>query len=189
MQWFRAGHSKGRALTASGHKPNRWLRYGGASFSAATALPLDGRVTRPRLIGKTHGGGRASASAPLRVNRAPSANTREYVILSESCAGRSLERYFNQRRDGRSVKNRLWRGVLLLPRDHADYLRGRHRHALRNQPPKSCDRWHPVRDHKRHGPRRRRDLRAAAPPMGPFTRSAAAMPRRTISASSSHAGK
>lgn len=56
---------------------------------------------------------------------------REYVTLSESCTGRSIERFFNQRRVG-IVKNRLWRGVLLLPRDHADYLRGRRRHSLRN---------------------------------------------------------
>jgi hypothetical protein len=55
---------------------------------------------------------------------------REYVALSGSSAGRALDRYLNQRRLG-VHKNRLCRGVLLLPGDHADYLRGRRRHALR----------------------------------------------------------
>jgi hypothetical protein len=55
---------------------------------------------------------------------------REYVVLSGSCTGQALDRYFNQRRLG-ILKNRLCRGVLLLPADHADYLRGRRRHALR----------------------------------------------------------
>jgi hypothetical protein len=55
---------------------------------------------------------------------------REYVVLSGSCTGQALDRYLNQRRLG-IRKNRLCRGVLLLPEDHADYLRGRCRHALR----------------------------------------------------------
>jgi hypothetical protein len=56
---------------------------------------------------------------------------RAYVNLSGSSTGQALDRYFNQRRLG-ILKNRLCRGVLLLPGDHADYLRGRRRHALRN---------------------------------------------------------
>jgi hypothetical protein len=55
---------------------------------------------------------------------------REYVVISESPTGRALERYFNQRWLGIS-KNRFCRGVLLLPEDHADYLRGPRRHTLR----------------------------------------------------------
>jgi hypothetical protein len=55
---------------------------------------------------------------------------REYVVLSGSGTGQALDRYFNQRRLG-ILKNRLCRGVLLLPEDHANYLRGRHRQALR----------------------------------------------------------
>jgi len=55
---------------------------------------------------------------------------REYVLLSGSCPGRALDRYFNQRRFG-ILKNRLCRGVLVLPEEHAEYLRGRQRHALR----------------------------------------------------------
>jgi hypothetical protein len=55
---------------------------------------------------------------------------REYVVLSGSSAGQALDRYFSQRRLG-ILKNRLCRGVLLLPGDHSDYLRGPRRHTLR----------------------------------------------------------
>jgi hypothetical protein len=111
-------------------KQDSRIRYGGAWFSAASALPLDVRLS-PRLLARFMAAvvrrpRRLAALIALLV-RTP----REYVTLSESCAGRSIDRFFNQRRVG-IVKNRLWRGVLLLPRDHADYLRGRRRHALRN---------------------------------------------------------
>jgi hypothetical protein len=56
---------------------------------------------------------------------------REYVPLSGSSAGQALEEYLNQRSLGLVPVNRFCRGVLLLPRDHADYLRGRRRQALR----------------------------------------------------------
>lgn len=55
---------------------------------------------------------------------------REHVILSGSRAGQALESYFSQARLG-IPKNRLFRGVLLLPKDHGDYLRGPRRHTLR----------------------------------------------------------
>jgi len=55
----------------------------------------------------------------------------EYVLLSGSSAGRALEAYFNQRSLGALPRTRFCRGVLLLPQDHADYLRGRRRQALR----------------------------------------------------------
>jgi hypothetical protein len=105
-------------------------RYGGAWFSAASALPLDGRLTRPRITARLMA---AAARRPGRLvaliallARTP----REYVVLSESCTGQALDRYLNQRRFG-IFKNRLCRGVLPLPGNHADYLRGRARHALR----------------------------------------------------------
>jgi hypothetical protein len=56
---------------------------------------------------------------------------REYVVLSGSCAGQVLDKYFNRRSLGVLPPNRLCRGVLLLPQDHAEYLRGRRRQALR----------------------------------------------------------
>ena len=56
---------------------------------------------------------------------------REYVSLSESRAGQALDRYLNQRSLGVLPRNRFCRGVLLVPPDHADYLRGRRRQALR----------------------------------------------------------
>ena len=115
--------------SASNTKPDRRLRYGGVWFSAASALPLDGRLTRPRLLARlmaTVVQPRALVALIALLFRTP----REYVILSGSCAGQALDRYLNQRRLG-ILKNRLCRGVLLLPDDHADYLRGRRRHALR----------------------------------------------------------
>jgi hypothetical protein len=56
---------------------------------------------------------------------------RVYVALSGSPAGQALDEYFNQRSMGILPKTRLCRGILVLPRDHADYLRGRRRQALR----------------------------------------------------------
>jgi hypothetical protein len=53
------------------------------------------------------------------------------VLLSQSPAGRGLRLYFNERSLGVFPQNRLCRAVLLVPRCHADYLRGRHRQALR----------------------------------------------------------
>lgn len=110
-------------------KPDRRLRYGGAWFAAASALPLDGRLTRPRLLARLMAAvvrPRGLVALIALLFRTP----REYVVLSESCAGQALDRYLNQRRLG-ILKNRLCRGVLVLPEDHADYLRGRRRHALR----------------------------------------------------------
>lgn len=123
--WRRNSGSK-----ASDNGPDCRLRYGGAWFSAASALPLGGGLTRPRLLASLMA---AALRRPRRLValialllRTP----REQVVLSGSCAGQALNRYFNQRRLG-VLKNRLCRGVLLLPESHADYLRGRRRHALR----------------------------------------------------------
>ena len=55
----------------------------------------------------------------------------EDVFLSGSLAGEALRAYFNQRSLGVFPQNRLCRGVLLLPHDHSEYLRGRRRQALR----------------------------------------------------------
>jgi hypothetical protein len=93
-------------------------------------LPLAGGLTRPRRLAELMG---AVVRRPRRLLalimlllRTP----REYVVLSGSSSGQALDRYFNQRRLG-IPKNRLFRGVLRLPEDHADYLRGPRRHTLR----------------------------------------------------------
>lgn len=111
-------------------EPDRRLRYGGAWFSAASTLPIHGRLTRPRLLARLVAAvlrPRGLVALIALLFRTP----REYVELSESASGQAVDRYLNQRRLG-VLKNRLFRGVLLLPADYADYLRGRRRHALRN---------------------------------------------------------
>lgn len=54
---------------------------------------------------------------------------RLHVVLSGSPAGQALNEYFNQRSLGILPRTRLWRGILILPRDHAECLRGRRRQA------------------------------------------------------------
>src|SRR5690242_17267602 len=100
-------------------------RYGGAWVSAASALPL--RKSRAHIMATAiRRPGRLAALAALLL-RTP----RAYVVLSGSSVGQALEEYFNQRSLGVMPITRFCRGVLLLPRDHADYLRGRRRQALR----------------------------------------------------------
>jgi hypothetical protein len=55
----------------------------------------------------------------------------EQVALSTSLTGQALNSYFADRCFGVLPKNQLCRGVLILPDDHSDYQRGRHRQALR----------------------------------------------------------
>jgi len=115
---------------ASDSQPDRRLRYGGAWFSAASGLPLHGRLTRPRHLLRLIAAvlrPRGLVALIALLLRTP----REHMELSGSTAGQALDRYLNQRRLG-VLKNRLFRGVLLLPDDYADYVRGRARHALRN---------------------------------------------------------
>jgi hypothetical protein len=107
------------------------LQYGGPCFSAASALPLDGDLTRPRQLLRLVD---AAVRRPRRVValmglllRTPS----ESVFLSGSVTGQALREYFAQRAAGVFPKNRLCQGVLVLPQHPSDYLRGRHRQALR----------------------------------------------------------
>jgi hypothetical protein len=53
------------------------------------------------------------------------------VALSETSTGQALREYFSQRSLGVLPRKRFFRGVLLLPTDHAEYIRGRRRQALR----------------------------------------------------------
>jgi hypothetical protein len=64
---------------------------------------------------------------------------RAYVVLSGSSAGRALEEYFNKRSMGVMPVTRFCRGILVLPRDHSDYLRGRRRQALRTNLRRAAD--------------------------------------------------
>ncbi len=107
------------------------FRYGGPYFAAASALPLHTGLGRPgRLL--------TLLAAALRQPRGLAAlivlllRTRtEEVLLSQSALGHELSLYFDQRFLGAFPQNRLCRAVLILPTCHADYLRGRHRQALR----------------------------------------------------------
>lgn len=107
-------------------------RYGGPWFSAASDLPLEGGGIihsghLPRFVA-------AAVRRPKRVAAlfALLLQTRsEYVFVSGSAAGQALRVYFNQRSLGVIPRNRLCRGVLVLPEDHCEYLRGRRRQALR----------------------------------------------------------
>ncbi|MBV9357983.1 MAG: hypothetical protein JO023_20930 [Chloroflexi bacterium] len=94
-------------------------------------LPLDGGLTRPARVVNLIG---AIVRRPRRLTallRLLAGVPSERVYLSDSPAGQILRGYFDQRLLGVMPKNRLCRGVLVLPRQHADYLRGRRRQALR----------------------------------------------------------
>ena len=105
--------------------------YGSPWFSAASALPLEGGLGSP---------GRLASLLAMGVRRPRRIfallvlllRTRtEDVLLSQSSTGRGLRHYFDQRFLGVFPQNRFCRAMLLLPQEHADYLRGRHRQALR----------------------------------------------------------
>lgn len=68
-----------------------------------------------------------AAALAVLLLRTPS----EYVFVSRSPTGQALRAYLDQRALGVFPKNRLCRGVLVLPQHRSDYLRGRHRQALR----------------------------------------------------------
>jgi hypothetical protein len=130
---FEVPRSQDGELTTTEKDPDSRTRYGGAWVSAASALPLTKSrvhimttaIRRPRHLA-------ALAALLLRTPRA-------YVVLSGSSAGQALEEYFNQRSLGVMPITRFCRGVLLLPRDHADYLRGRRRQALRTNLHRAAD--------------------------------------------------
>jgi hypothetical protein len=55
----------------------------------------------------------------------------EYLSLTDSAAGHAIGAYFNGRSRRLLPQNRFCQGVLILPSDHAAYLRGRRRQAVR----------------------------------------------------------
>lgn len=123
--------SENREIRTSACKSDCRLRYGGSWFSAASALPIEGGLTRPsglaRLIAASVRRPRHLAALLVLLLRV----RRVYVVLSGSRAGHALDAYFNKRSLGILPNNRLCQGLLLLPEDHADYLCGRSRQALR----------------------------------------------------------
>lgn len=107
------------------------LRYAGPWFSAASGLPLEGRLGSPRRLTRLL---LAAAARPWRaialiglLLRSPKVD----VVLSESAAGQLVREHLNERSLGVFPRNRLCRGVLILPQQGSDYLRGRRRRAAR----------------------------------------------------------
>ncbi len=107
------------------------IRYGGAWMSSASVLPLNGDGIRPQPVGRLIAAAarrpRSLAALLALLARTPT----ERISLSGSTAGQALDAYFKQRSLGIVPRKRFCRGVLLLPPDHAVYLRGRRRQALR----------------------------------------------------------
>ncbi len=117
--------------TRSSSRASADVRYGGPVFSQAAALPLRGGLGSRSRVVSLHA---EAVRHPRRIAELIVVifSTRsERVVLSESAAGRALRAYFDQRCMRILPQNQLCRGVLILPSDHAEYLRGRRRQALR----------------------------------------------------------
>ena len=105
--------------------PESLYRLGSSLLEAASALPLRGGLGHPRrlarfVIAVAHRPRRGLALVRLVVR-----TRSEHVCLSNSRAGHALRRYFDRRFLVVFPQNRLCRGVLLLPGNHREYLRGR----------------------------------------------------------------
>lgn len=115
------------------------VRYGGSWVSAASALPLMPDTMRPLPVARLVAAGvrrpRCAAALIGLLLRTPT----EHVDLSRTPAGQALDDYFRQRSLGVIPRKRFCRGVLLLPEDHAAYLRGRRRQALRTNLRRAAD--------------------------------------------------
>lgn len=113
------------------NNPDRRLRYRGPWFEAASSLPLAEGFIQSGNLGSFL---KAAARQPHRVIALFAllhGTTSESVTLSDSRSGQILREYFSRRSLGVFPVTRFCRGVLILPRDHAEYLRGRRRQALR----------------------------------------------------------
>lgn len=105
--------------------------YTGSWFAAASALPLDGGLFRPRRLATLVAASLRRPGQALALLVVLSRTPSERVVLSTSVTGQALIEYFGERSFGVFPQNRLCRGVLVLPDHHSDYLRGRRRQALR----------------------------------------------------------
>ena len=108
------------------------IRYESPWFAAASALQGDRAASNRARRALTCMA--AALRRPQRVGalfvvlcRTPPLQVR----LSGSLAGQALRAYFDQRLLGVLPSNRLCQGVLVLPQQRSDYVRGRRRHALR----------------------------------------------------------
>jgi hypothetical protein len=125
---FRSGDGE---ITKAKRAADDRIRYGGAWVTAASALPLNANAVRPRPVA------RLAAAALRRPQRLAAMialwlrTPTERVVLSETSTGRVLSEYFSQRAMGILPRKRFFRGMLLLPEDHAAYVGGRHRKTLR----------------------------------------------------------
>jgi hypothetical protein len=108
-----------------------FLGLEGSCLSAASALPLGERMRRGRRMAAL------MPAAILRPRRLLALvvllirTRREHVFVSGTPRGQAIRTYLNSRSLWLFPQNRFCRGVLLLPAHHADYVRGRHRQALR----------------------------------------------------------
>ena len=116
---------------ASVSESDRRLRYGGPWFSAASALPIEGDMVR---VGPLCRFLAAALRRPSRIAALIALLLRTRLVsleLSNSLPGRALCEYFSDRSFGLFPRHQRFQGVLVLPRDHAVYLRGHRRQALR----------------------------------------------------------
>lgn len=111
--------------------PGTRFGYGGSSFAAASTLPLEGGLLRPRRFASLFMAVMLRPRDALALIALLFRTRSEQVVLSTSLTGKALSAYFDERSFGVFPNHRLCRGVLILPDRHSDYLRGRHRQALR----------------------------------------------------------
>jgi hypothetical protein len=97
-------------------------RFGAAVYTAANALGMT-------VV--TIGAGIYRPSRVLALIGLVARTQSETLWFSDSEAGRTLSEYFRRSCLGVVPLNRLCRGVLILPEQHADYLRGHRREAVR----------------------------------------------------------
>lgn len=110
----------------------RYLRYGGPWFAVASALPVARGLSRPSALARLCVAVLARPWRLVALIGLLVGSPRIEVALSDSVAGEVLREHFARRFLGLIPQTRLCRGVLPLPDDEGDYLRGRHRRALRN---------------------------------------------------------
>lgn len=126
-----SGYPQRARATVARDRSTRPSRYGGRCFSAASALPLHEGLTRPRrfltLVEAAMRRPQRVAALMVLLLRTPS----ESVFVSGSPTGVAIRAFFDRRAFGIFPKNRLCRGVLVLPHQPSEYLRGRRRQALR----------------------------------------------------------
>lgn len=129
-RFTRIPHHEDCGRTASASNSDNPFRYDGPAFCAASPL-VRGDGSRPRRAA------RFVADAMQRPRRVAAliaqilGTKTERVVLSGSPSGEALRAYFTQRLLAFFPRNRLCRGVLILPQHHEEYLRGRRRQALR----------------------------------------------------------